>query len=162
MPIYPIIDVEPTAEPAAEPADASSGVVSSVPPDPPPEAPASAISGSASIGEPAEQAADPLIEILRRGIAADADPAARAAGWDACQRVAALLMAPASTPPAPASAPGVAPALRAAMEVAVELIRSVPPTQRLDTALTYLRGALPAGLVATSPLRLQFVPLPGR
>jgi len=141
MSLPPIIDIAASDTPTTHAADAA----------PPTDA-------TTTAPAPNTSEADALLDTLRRGLAADADTHARATAWEACHRVALLLQAPGRPPPPEPSGS----ALPAAVAGALELIRRVPPAQRLDVALTYLRSALPAGSVSTQPLQLQLVPVPRR
>jgi hypothetical protein len=136
---------------------------------------------------PARPAATPemdtLLELVRRGLAPDADPTTRAAAREVCDRILHAL-GPAPTPPAaPAVAvapvaptlapvrgfPGafapVIPSPVPAMPTSplaqmIGVLRHMPADQLLDLAIQRLRAALPKGATVTEPKGIQFQLVP--
>lgn len=117
-----------------------------------------------------------LLEIIRRGLAPDADPTARANALDVCGRIVQAFSPPAPAPPvnlAPVSpAPTMpppfampqgfaAPAPASPLAAAVGMLRNLPPEQVFDLAIQRLRAALPQGTTIPEPkgIQLQLVPV---
>ena len=126
---------------------------------------------------------DTLLELVRRGLAPDADPTTRAAAREVCDRILHAL-GPAPTPPAaPAVAvtpvaptlapvhgvpgafvPAILPPIPAVptspLAQMVSVIRQLPADQLLDLAIQRLRAALPKGATVTEPKGIQFQLVP--
>lgn len=98
-----------------------------------------------------------VITTLRNALAPDASADVRAAGATACRAVLATLEPTAQSPVSDALNP-------AAVATAVAALRSVPPDQLLDLAITKLRAALPAGVqvAPVAPLKFHLIPIPHR
>jgi hypothetical protein len=138
---------------------------------------------------PARPAATPemdaLLELVRRGLAPDADPTTRAAAREVCDRILHAL-GPAPTPPgAPAVAlppvahapvpspppgfvpvpviplPGPMPPTSPLAQM-IGVLRNLPREQVIDMAIQRIRAALPKGVTITEPKGIQFplVPVP--
>jgi len=160
--------MSPTAAPAIDPAGAGSASA------------AAHVAPSAMAPE-----SQVLLELIGRGLAPDADDAARAAArelWAHFAQVIAAAMPAASTAPAPppaellASAPAlVAPRAQlppmlppsppppaSPIAAAAQTLRQMSPDQILELALQRLRAALPAGATIPAPRGIQFqlVPIP--
>jgi hypothetical protein len=123
--------------------------------------------------------AEALLEIIRRGLAPEADPTARAHALDVCGRIVQAFSPPVPPPPmnfapvAPvASAPTVPPpfampqgfappAPASPLAAAVGMLRNLPPEQVFDLAIQRLRAALPQGVTVPEPkgIQLQLVPV---
>jgi hypothetical protein len=110
---------------------------------------------------------DALLEIIRRGLASNADASARSAARDVCQRVLQVVppLAAAPTPTPTSSLPPVMPApLRAIppspIGAVVGTLRNLPPEQLLDLAIQRLRAALPTGTAIAEPRGVQFQLVP--
>ena len=111
-------------------------------------------------GTPVTPETEALLEILRRGLAANADPAARAMAHEVSGRVL-YKLAPAVVPapgPLPALAPG--PVGASPLAAIVGSLRTLPPDQLLSLALQRLRAALPAGATVAEPKGIQFSLVP--
>lgn len=138
---------------------------------------------------PARPAATPemdaLLELVRRGLAPDADPTTRAAAREVCDRILHAL-GPAPMPPAastaafapvapasvPSSPPGFVPVPVIPVPVPmpptsplaqmIGVLRNLPREQVVDMAIQRLRAALPKGVTITEPKGIQFplVPIP--
>src|SRR5262245_13294201 len=120
--------------------------------------------------------AEAILEVIRRGIAPDADPAARSSALDVCGRIVQAFGGPMPASPANlapvASAPtmpppfampqGFAPPAPASpLAAAVGMLRNLPPEQLLDLAIQRLRAALPQETTVpeTKGIQFQLVPL---
>lgn len=117
--------------------------------------------------------AEAILEIIRRGLAPEADPAARASALDVCGRIVQAFggpmpaspvnLAPAPTMPPPFAMPqGFAPPAPASpLAAAVGMLRNLPPEQLLDLAIQRLRAALPQETTVpeTKGIQFQLVPV---
>jgi hypothetical protein len=115
--------------------------------------------------------ADVILEIIRRGLAPDADGPARALAGDVCRHLAQLVVPPAATAtaaPARAPAGNMPPPIQtpatpsSPVATIVTSLRNLPPEQLLDLAIQRLRAALPADATVPAPTGIQFqlVPVP--
>jgi hypothetical protein len=120
-----------------------------------------------------------VLEIIRRGLAPDADAAARANALEVCGRIVQAFGPPVAAPPVavtpvpsiasiPATSPpftmpqGFAPAAPASpLAAAVGMLRNLPPEQLFDLAIQRLRAALPQGATIAEPKGIQFQLVPG-
>lgn len=140
--------------------------------------PPAAIS-SPTIAQPSSTPeAEALLEIIRRGLAPDADLAARANALDVCGRIVQAFgglvsappvnpapvasIAPAPTLPLPFTMPqGFAPPAPASpLAAAVGMLRNLPPEQLFDLAIQRLRAALPQGTPVPESRGIQFQLVP--
>src|SRR5262245_10637660 len=112
-----------------------------------------------------------LLEMIRRGLAPDADPTARANALDVCARIVQAFspppvnLAPAAhvpTMPPPFAMPqGLAPPAPASpLAAAVGMLRNLPPEQLFDLAIQRLRAALPQGTTVPESKGIQFQLVP--
>jgi hypothetical protein len=126
---------------------------------------------------------DVLLELLRCGLAPDADPATRTAAREVCDRILHAL-GPAPTPPGapavavaagaptlapvrgvpgafvPATLPPIPAVPTSPLAQMVSVIRQMPADQLLDLAIQRLRAALPKGAAVTEPKGIQFQLVP--
>jgi hypothetical protein len=109
-------------------------------------------------GTPATPETEALLEILRRGLAVSADPAARRMAHEVSGRVLHALAPAPAPPPLPSLPP--APVGASPLAAIVGSLRNVPPDQLLSLALQRLRAALPAGAIVAEPKGIQFSLVP--
>jgi hypothetical protein len=140
--------------------------------------PLAAIS-SPTIAQPSSTPeAEALVEIIRRGLAPDADPAARANALDVCGRIVQAFgglvpappvnpapiapVAPVSGTPSPFMMPQAfpLPAPTSPLAAVVGTLRNLPPEQLFDLAIQRLRAALPQGAAFPEAKGIQFQLVP--
>jgi hypothetical protein len=136
---------------------------------------------------PARPAATPemdaLLELVRRGLAPDADPTTRAAARELCDRILHALgpaptlpaaptaaLAPVAPAPVPSPPPGFAsvPVIPVPVPMPptsplaqmIGVLRHMPADQLLDLAIQRLRAALPKGATVPEPKGIQFQLVP--
>ena len=129
------------------------------------------VTGAAASSAPAPgpQSASPeteaVIEMIRRGLAPNADEAAQAMARQICARIAQVP----PPPPPPVAAPlhpgfGPGPSLsqipESPLTAATRALSQLPPEQLLDMVLQRLRAALPAGAAVATPKGIQFSLVP--
>jgi hypothetical protein len=99
-----------------------------------------------------------LIEAIKNAIAPNAADEARALGAQACRTVLVALETPAGEPLKAPTVPNASPTDTSPLQMVATALRTLPPDQLLDLAITRLKAALPAG-TETAPAQRLLVPL---